>query len=442
VAFEAQRAREQLLIDRGEQYQRAIQLYFRKLRRFPASLEQLEDTNNFRFLRRRYRDPLTGKDEWRLIHIGPGGMLTDSRTQTPAGLKKDEKGGASESESAKAASGGQELPSAAVRRRASEMGGLTPATALPEGATEPAEQVPAGQETQVAGVPAPGYPPVQPGEPYPQAPTPPPEPNPEPQVGVPYVVPGPQAGQPGSYPPQPGQQPAYQFPVVAPSQPGYYPPQPGQQPAYQFPVVIPGQPYQPSQPGQPITYPQGQVIQPSSPIRVFTGQPGQSSPVQIIPGFAAPYGRPGSFVPTIPLQRPPASSQTGGESPTPYYAAQPGREQAPASGPSNPALEMIRKILTTPRPGGLGQTQTGEALTFGTGIAGVASKAEGDSIITYNERTRYDEWEFIYDLRKDRTMVAPVGPTGSPPGLLLRTPQGSSTLAPYPPPPGPGRRGR
>ena len=88
VSFEAQRNREQLLIERGEQYKRAIQLYFRKFKTYPASIEQLENTNNVRFLRRRYPDPLTGKNEWRLIHIGPGGVFTDSITHKP---KKDQK---------------------------------------------------------------------------------------------------------------------------------------------------------------------------------------------------------------------------------------------------------------------------------------------------------------------------------------------------------------
>src|SRR5690348_8969493 len=81
VAFEAQREREQLLIERGEQYQRAIQLYFRKFKNYPGSLDALENSNNIRFLRRRYADPLTGKDEWRLIHVGPGGVFTDSITR-------------------------------------------------------------------------------------------------------------------------------------------------------------------------------------------------------------------------------------------------------------------------------------------------------------------------------------------------------------------------
>ena len=83
VAFEKQRDREQVLIERGEQYKRAIQLYFRKVKNYPPTIEALENTNNVRFLRRRYKDPLTGKDEWRLIHVGPGGIFLDSITQKP-----------------------------------------------------------------------------------------------------------------------------------------------------------------------------------------------------------------------------------------------------------------------------------------------------------------------------------------------------------------------
>ncbi len=70
IATAIKRQREEELIHRGKQYQRAIQLYYRKFGRFPASLEQLENTNNVRFLRRKYSDPITGKDEWRLIRFG------------------------------------------------------------------------------------------------------------------------------------------------------------------------------------------------------------------------------------------------------------------------------------------------------------------------------------------------------------------------------------
>jgi hypothetical protein len=78
VAFEAQREKEQLLIDRGEQYSRAVQLFVRKNNRFPQDMDALENTQSIRFLRRRYTDPMTGKDDWRIIHVGPGGVFTDS----------------------------------------------------------------------------------------------------------------------------------------------------------------------------------------------------------------------------------------------------------------------------------------------------------------------------------------------------------------------------
>lgn len=82
AAFEAQRDKEQLLIDRGEQYKRAIQLYVKKFNRFPPDMDALENTQNIRFLRRRYVDPMTGKADWRLVHAGPGGTLLDSKVNT------------------------------------------------------------------------------------------------------------------------------------------------------------------------------------------------------------------------------------------------------------------------------------------------------------------------------------------------------------------------
>jgi hypothetical protein len=83
---------------------------------------------------------------------------------------------------------------------------------------------------------------------------------------------------------------------------------------------------------------------------------------------------------------------------------------------------MIQRILTTPRPGGLTPTQGQSTFTIGGGIAGVATTLEAEGIKVYNERTKYNEWEFVYDFRKDRSMLRPGTPT-SPPGLLLQTPQ-------------------
>jgi len=77
VMFERQREKEQLLIDRGEQYSLAIRRYYMKFQRWPTTMDDLENTNNIRFLRRQYKDPMTGKADWRIIHEAAG-VLTDS----------------------------------------------------------------------------------------------------------------------------------------------------------------------------------------------------------------------------------------------------------------------------------------------------------------------------------------------------------------------------
>src|SRR5215470_9866190 len=69
IKFEIQRDREQEMIHRGVQYSRAIRAYYKKFGRYPATLESLENTNQMRFLRKRYKDPLTGKD-FKVLHFG------------------------------------------------------------------------------------------------------------------------------------------------------------------------------------------------------------------------------------------------------------------------------------------------------------------------------------------------------------------------------------
>jgi len=70
VSQALKRDREVEAVHRGDQYVRAIRLFYRKTHTYPGSIEQLEKTNNIRFLRQRYIDPMTGKDDWRLIHVG------------------------------------------------------------------------------------------------------------------------------------------------------------------------------------------------------------------------------------------------------------------------------------------------------------------------------------------------------------------------------------
>jgi type II secretory pathway pseudopilin PulG len=82
VVFEAQRQKEQLLIDRGNEYKHAVKLFVRRFGTYPQSIEALENTNTVRCLRRRYADPFTHQQDWRLIHAGPGGILLDSKVKT------------------------------------------------------------------------------------------------------------------------------------------------------------------------------------------------------------------------------------------------------------------------------------------------------------------------------------------------------------------------
>jgi len=67
--FQSKRDREEELVHRGVQYARAVRLFFKKTGRYPTRIEELENTNNQRFLRKRYKDPITGQD-FKLLRVG------------------------------------------------------------------------------------------------------------------------------------------------------------------------------------------------------------------------------------------------------------------------------------------------------------------------------------------------------------------------------------
>jgi hypothetical protein len=197
VAFEAQRDKEQLLVYRGEQYSRGVQLYVRKFNKFPADFDALQNTQNQRFLRRKYKDPMTGKDDWRLIHVGPGGVFTDSLIY---GKKKDDKQAAEQQNfiTEMQQTGGNQIDAnqnvnVGTRQRQSDQpgapGDLNNATQPPQldsngqpipNAPAPVQVLPNGQIVPVqqgnqsalpgqfqTGQPPPGFPGGLPGQPFP-----------------------------------------------------------------------------------------------------------------------------------------------------------------------------------------------------------------------------------------------------------------------------------
>jgi type II secretory pathway pseudopilin PulG len=99
IGQQIRRERESELTHRGRQYARAIRLYYRRFGRYPVSLDNLDNTNNMRFLRKRFKDPMTAGGDWRIIHFGearavlpknapllPGATVLGASNNAPGGF--------------------------------------------------------------------------------------------------------------------------------------------------------------------------------------------------------------------------------------------------------------------------------------------------------------------------------------------------------------------
>jgi hypothetical protein len=81
VLTEGRRQKEEEMVWRGNQYVRAVSLFYRKNGRYPQNLEELAKPNaaNVHFLRKAYAEPMNTADgSWRLIYVSPNGQLTGS----------------------------------------------------------------------------------------------------------------------------------------------------------------------------------------------------------------------------------------------------------------------------------------------------------------------------------------------------------------------------
>jgi type II secretory pathway pseudopilin PulG len=70
VAKSIQRDRDLETYHRGLQYRRAVQLYYRKFHAYPPNVNALVKTNEIRFLRQKYVDPITNKVDWKPVLFG------------------------------------------------------------------------------------------------------------------------------------------------------------------------------------------------------------------------------------------------------------------------------------------------------------------------------------------------------------------------------------
>lgn len=88
IAFQIKRDREEELVHRGVQYSRAIRRYAKATGRFPFRLEDLQQANGMRFIRKLYKDPITGKD-FKLIHTADIRTAGQLANPTPAAPQPD-----------------------------------------------------------------------------------------------------------------------------------------------------------------------------------------------------------------------------------------------------------------------------------------------------------------------------------------------------------------
>jgi len=428
AAFESVRDKEQLLTDRGNQYRRAIQVFYAENKRYPAELKDLETTGNKRYLRRRYIDPMTGKDEWRLIHSN-GSFLTDSLVTKPP---------------AQNANGG--LPGQGQTPGGGPLGSNNLNTAAATDATnnpnDPATVAAAPALNPMAQQrPSDRRFPTGPGFPQPPGSNPgipgvggansaaydPSDPRTWPAITIaaPTAQPGqtqqavpgglPARGNPpfgampagGAYQPMPSQFGAPQTQIQANIGPGNIGLPNSGQPNLGQPNL--GQPNL----GQPILG-QGNGQGGGNPQPSTLFNPNQLDPNGLA---AAPIPNDNQNPPQMPVNVNPQLPGFGNQplpsqQPPPFSSAQANMIQAnlansgfnpqvppspqanpalPGNNSSNPALNAIDNTLFRPNQA------PGTGPTGSAGIAGVATKFKGPSIKAYHKRTKYQEWEFVYE---------------------------------------------
>jgi hypothetical protein len=375
VVFEAQRQREQLLIDRGNEYKHAIKLFQRRNGSFPTSLDQLDNFNNQRYIRHRFSDPMTGKKDWRLVHVmGPGFVLTDSKV-TPPPMQNGQSGSGFGSPSNQSGFGQPGNTSGFGQSGTGQQSGF--------GQSGTGQQSGFGQSGNTSGLSQSGAAGQQSG--FGQS-----------SFGQSGNTSG--FGQSGSSPSGFGNSSQSSF-----GQSGF-----GQT---NTPAGTSGD-------AAPVG-PDGKPLPTAAEIYGAKRRPAPTADAYMGPQQNAGNGQDTGLDQPLPLPGEPNSSQTGQNSPqnpsqNQGSAAQANNGTSPggpnganggANGqPASPALDAVNSALrqqgqmptrsSTFAPSGFGTISAGS-------IAGVASTAQGSSIKKVDKQTDYSKWEFVYNPQKE-----------------------------------------
>ena len=156
ILTQGKREKEEEMIWRGKQYVLGVKLYYRKLGRFPTSLDDLTKpkVGTLRFMRQAYKDPMNKADgSWRLIYVGPAGQLIGS-LKPPQTINISTAGGSQPGTAASALAGASQ-PQPGANASQSPAGAQTGATPGAPGSATPQNPASADQGESPSN-PAPG----------------------------------------------------------------------------------------------------------------------------------------------------------------------------------------------------------------------------------------------------------------------------------------------
>lgn len=395
---DGKRTREEETIWRGEQYKRAVRLYYHKIGRYPQTVEDLKKGGlNIHFLRQEYKNPMNKTDgTWRFIYVNAAGQIIGSTryNNLQQMVLIDQYAGLIPGAATTGSLPGQQLGISAASL-ASVSGGAG-------GNLQQQQQL----QSVLAGILNPG------------------DTSPDQGNGLAQSPPQPDSSQNGTFPT--GNSSGTSQSDTAQS--GVAPPLPGNLAGQLPPGVTQDQVNQFLQNGQlPAGITPDQVAQYVQGIQLPPGVT-QDQVNQYIQNLQNSQGANNSQNPQTPT---PQNGQAGfglspGQNAQPGFGASAGQSSKLSFGSSNQASLGLNPLLTMKPTGPV------DSPVLGAFMTGVACTTDAKGVKVYRRAKKYKDWEFIWNPLEDALMAAqqPGGQQGGVlPGQTSATPGlGGSTL--------------